>query len=966
MRFQIISLLFLIHLISTKTSSIDSLTINHLKVPLGIDITDNNFAFKTEERGPFKAKLMLDNSLIEEKEVQLESSHSFTFDTSLQYNKVYKYVVESSTSKEELEFETCYKLEKSFIKPKTKNIFSPIFTKDFDLEYSSIKRARLYITGLGLYRAFINDQRVGNSYLTPGYNDYDYYLRYQTYNITTLLKENNHIEVHMGDGWYKGRFGTARENNKNDEIFGDEYKLCAHILIEYENGQTQNILTNTTWKVKHSQEVSNSIYDGEEIDFTLDNKTIEDVVSSTENYNLFPDFGSPIIEKEILNPELYVSPKGEQILDFHQNMVGFVRFKGNLNNNQELKISHGEVLQEKCFYNLNYRSAKPVLKYKGDGKERIYEPTFTYFGFRYALIEGLDKVDPKDFEGVVIYTDLEKTIECETDNEKINQLIHNAFWGQRGNFLDVPTDCPQRDERLGWTADGQIFSNTACFNMDSYNFYKKFIKDLRADQELYYNGDFPMFCPSLKRQSDSGGAVWADAGTIIPWNIYMNYGDKLLLKNSYPMMKDYVETLIKKDIDQGNKKLILEGFCYGDWLALDGVTETSTFGSTDLGYIMSVYYYVSVNIVSMTAKELGEESDYTKYNTLKDEIFNAILAEFFSPSGRLTVHTQTGYILSLYYKIYRDGKKDAIIKGFNERLTMDGYKLKTGFTGTPLILLALFDNGLDTDAYRFLYNHRFPGWIYAINLGATTIWERWNSLLEDGTISGIFMNSLNHYAYGSVCEAIYTRIVGIKNLSPGWKKVSIQPHLNYRLKKIKFSYNSISGRYDISWRYDETKFYINVTIPNGASAKIILPDNTEYDVNSGAYQYECNIDQKVLTPFTIDTPLFEILDNEEGNKLLSQLIPTIYYMATGENTEMLYGSIRLLSTQPFIGLTEEQLNKCQEELSKIRVVDYKIPDVIPPTDDTPTDESTDKNSKSNFLKNNQFVVMLSLIILFYF
>ena len=592
MKFHILFLLLSIHIISSKLTSIDSLLINHMKSPFGVDITDNNFSFKSSESGPFTAKLLLNDEIIEEKEIKLENSHSFTFDKPLEYNKVYKYVVESSTSKSELEFETAIQLEKSaFIKPKNKNIFSPIFLKEFNLfKNLQIKKARLYITGLGLYRAFINDNRVGNYYLTPGYNDYDYYLRYQTYDITQLIKnEKNKIEIHMGDGWYKGRFGVTRGDGKNDEIFGDEYKLCLHLLMEFDDGSTQDILTDETWKVKHSQEISNSIYDGEEIDFTYENKTEEDVILTNENYNLIPDFSSPIVEKEKLIPELYKSPKGEQILDFKQNMVGFIRYKGNLKQNQVLKITHGEILQNKSFYNLNYRTAKPILKYKSDGKNRIYEPLFTFFGFRYALIEGLDEVNPNDFEGIVMYTDLELTAQCETDNKKINKLIQNSLWGQKGNFLDVPTDCPQRDERLGWTADSQVFSNTACYNMDSYIFYKKYLKDMRGDQQLYFDGDIPMISPSLKHQLYNGGAVWADAATIIPWNLYMNYGDVNLLKSNYELMRDYVETLIKKDIAQGNRNLILEGFSFGDWLALDGVTETSTYGGTDTGYIMSVY-----------------------------------------------------------------------------------------------------------------------------------------------------------------------------------------------------------------------------------------------------------------------------------------------------------------------------------------------------------------------------------------
>ena len=368
MNFKIFCLIICLYSINSRLTIIDSLRINHLKSPLGIDITDNNFSFKSNEKGPFKAKILQGNTIIEEKEIKLANSHSFTFDKPLEYNKTYKYIVEGLTGTGEMDFETSIKLENEFIKPKYKGIFSPIFFKNFNLnKASTIKKARLYITGLGLYCAFINNERVGNSYLSPGYNDYDYYLRYQTYDITQLLKDSNLIEVHMGDGWYKGRFGFSIS-----EIFGDEYKLNAYIIIEYGDGQIQEILTDETWKVKHSQEISNGIYDGEEIDFTYENKTEEEVILSQENYNLIPDLGAQMVEKERLNPVLYVSPKGEKILDFKQNMVGFIRFKGHLNKNQEIKISHGEVLQDKCFYNLNYRSAKPVLKYKGDGNDRIY------------------------------------------------------------------------------------------------------------------------------------------------------------------------------------------------------------------------------------------------------------------------------------------------------------------------------------------------------------------------------------------------------------------------------------------------------------------------------------------------------------------------------------------------------------------------------------------------------------------
>jgi len=438
----------------------------------------------------------------------------------------------------------------------------------------------------------------------------------------------------------------------------------------------------------------------------------------------------------------------------------------------------------------------------------------------------------------------------------------------------------------------------------------------------------------------------------------MNYGDKNLLKNSYQLMKDYVDNLIKKDIDQGGKNLILEGFCFGDWLALDGVTETSVMGGTDLGYIMSIYYYVSVNILTQAAKELDENEDYIYYTQQKEKIYNAILAEFFSLNGRLTVNTQTAYILSLHYNIYKN--KEIIIKGFNERLRLDAYKLKTGFTGTPLILLTLFDNNLDAQAYRFLFHETFPGWIYAINLGATTIWERWNSLLANGTISGISMNSFNHYAYGSVCEAIYSRIVGLKNLSPGWKRVLIQPHLNFRLKQVNFSFNSISGRFDISWKYDEFKFYINVSIPIGVKALIILPNKVVINNTQGENKYECDIDEKIIAPFSVDSPIFEILENENATKVLKEIIPSIYNDAIGEGSDTQYRTIREVANQPFSDISEETLDKCEEELSKIKVLNYTSLDI--PTD-TPIEPTDDDKFNSNLMKFN--LELLCLIILFY-
>ena len=811
------------------------LKINHQKNPFAIGIEENNFSFLSKEEGPFKAYLYVGNKLIQSKIVNLSESHSFTFSRPLKYNKKYRYIVQGNNTRNELEFETTIKLKSPFIKPKNKNIFSPIFIKNFSLS-ENISEARLYITGLGLYQAFLNQQKIGNAYLTPGFNDYNYYLRYQTYNITELINSENTLEVHMGDGWYKGRIGIQYDK-KMDDLWGDEYKLCAHIIIKLINGKEIHIETDKSWKVKSSNVIINNIYDGEIVDYTLESNTYEEVVKYIKGYNLIPDFGALIIQKDILYPELYISPKNETILDFKQNMVGFIRYKGNIKYGQTVNMSFGEILQNNNFYNENLRSAKQLYTIIGDGKERIFEPKFTYFGFRYVLIQGLDNVNQKDFEGIVIYTNLEKTINCTTNNPKINKLIQNTYWGQRGNFLDVPTDCPQRDERLGWTGDAQVFSNTACFNMDSYIFYKKYMKDLRGDQLLYYHGDIPDYSPSLRKQANSGSAVWADVATILPLNMYLNYGDKNLLYNYYPMMKDYVNSLINKDYQY----LILNRFTFGDWLALDGENEFNSFGGTDNGFIMSVYYYNSVNILTKVAKLFKKHWDFFRYKRLKNKIYEAIINKYFDSNGKLLLDTQTSYVLCLFYKIYK--YKDIIINSFKERLSLDSYHIKTGFTGTPLILLTLFDNNMDEYAYHILFNENYPGWFYNINLGATTMWERWNSLLENGTISGTDMNSFNHYAYGSVCESIYTRIVGLRNLSPGWKKVRIKPHINYRINHIEFSYDSISGKYVINWSIKNNIFYILIEIPFGCKAIIELPDGKKFINKNGKYNYECKIDK---------------------------------------------------------------------------------------------------------------------------
>lgn len=770
----------------------------------------------------------------------------------------------------------------SFITP-AKPLACPKLWKDFSAQ--PIQRAELTITGLGLYRAYLNGKRVGRDYLTPGFNDYDAYLRAQTYDVTDLMQEENRLEVLLGNGWYKGRLGF--DGGKSNR-WGDRYLLAARLDITLKNDETQTIETDESWLAARSPIVDGGIYDGEIRDDTREAGEPVPCVMADNQYQVEPQFSPCIRVKEERKGKLIVTPAGEQVLDFGQNMAGVIRFMSRLPKGKTLRIQTGEVLQNGNFYRDNLRTAKSEFVYISDGMEKAVEPLFTFYGFRYAKIEGVEHVNPDDFTALCLSSDLRETLTVSTSHEKLNRLMQNSLWGQRSNFLDVPTDCPQRDERLGWTADTQVFVNTACYQMDCKDFYRKYMRDLRADQQLYYQGDIPAYSPSLKGEAIHGGAVWADAGAIIPWNVYMNYGDKELLAESYPMMRSYAETLIAADEKAGGMHIVFHSFTFGDWLAQDGMGAQSLKGGTDDAFIQGVYYLNSIELTAKAAKELGETADAERYEALAESIRAALMDEYVSPNGNLTVDTQTGYVLALRYGVYRN--KEKLLRGFRRRLERDFYRITCGFTGAPLMLPVLLDNGMTDIAYRMLLTEEFPGWLYAVNLGATTIWERWNSLEADGSISGTGMNSLNHYAYGSVCEAIYSRIMGLQNTAPGWKKALIAPKIDGRLRHTSIAYDSPAGTWEVKWRIEDSgEVVLEIVVPEGASAHVVLPDHPEHyeeDVTGGSYGWSWRPTVDYRHPYSIDFRMMDLLDNADAAAIIREHVPTLYYACQGHDNEL--------------------------------------------------------------------------------
>ena len=817
----------------------------------------------------------------------------------------YKLIISCGETKGEGYFETGTDFDCEFITP-VESISHPVMFKEFYC--GKIKKARLYITGLGLYEARINGKKVGGEYLTPYCNDYREYLQYQTYDVTELLQENNLLEIALGNGWYKGRFGLKHKSN----IYGNEYVCACKIVIWDENG-THTISSDESFSARDSHTASSGIYDGEDIDETVDCSQIYAVKKCKGTYNIVPRISLPVVVKHTLKPELIITQKGEKVLDFKQNFSGFVSFENFLKYGESIKLCASEVLKDGCFFRDNLRTAKAEFKYKSDGKKKIVYPKFTFYGFRYMLVECDREIDEDKFTGNALYSDLDETCRAVTDSEKVNRLIKNCVWGQRSNFLDVPTDCPQRDERLGWTGDAEVFSATACYQMDCRAFYKKFMHDIGIEQK-YLNGQISTYAPAFG-EAEIATSVWADAVTIIPWTVYEFYGDKEILAQTYPMMEKYIDNLIAEDDIRGSKRLYNFGFHLGDWLSQDGIVSSALKAGTNEYFVASCYYYKSVLIVSQTAAVLRDKQKAEYYGEIATQIKNAILREYFTASGRLAIDTQTAYTLCVMFDIYVD--KARLYDSFRKRMLKDCLVIKGGFVGATKLVQALFKSGLDDIAFNVLYNEKFPGWLYCVNLGATTIWERWNSLNPDGSMSDPTMNSFNHYSFGAVAEAIYKNISGVMPLDVAFKKVIIEPKFNYRLKKFDYKFISPSGEFAVNYAIDcNGSIKLNVTVPYGVQAKLVICGK-EVELKCGNNEYELEKNEQLIHPFSIDRTLCEILDNEKSSAVFKQIVPNLHWYFTHNTIGMEGYSIRDIATLNSFRIPDDKLTELDEKLKSI-------------------------------------------------
>ena len=704
------------------------------------------------------------------------------------------------------------------------------FRKEFSIA-KTIKNARIYITSLGLYQLYINGQKVSTDLFTPGWTSYNKRLQYQVYDVTALLQQSNAVAAVVSDGWYRGHIGFGHQHN----FYGKQLALLAQMRIDFTDGSSETIVTDKSWKVTNNGPITSSdIYNGERYDANKEltnwnkagyNASAWDnagVINHTYN-TLVATRSVPVrATTEIKAIKKIITPKGEIVYDFGQNMVGWVRAKLKGNKGDTITLRFAEVLDKAGnFYTDNLRNAESTDTYilKGDANE-TFEPKFTFHGFRYLQVSGNSVSLPtENLTGIVVHSDMAPTGTFSCSDSLINQLQHNIQWGQRGNFLDVPTDCPQRDERLGWTGDAQVFSMTAAYNFNVATFFSKWMEDLSADQ--YADGRVPHVIPDVIG-NQGGSTAWADVSVIIPWNMYLVYNDKQILERQYSSMKKWIEYMKNR---AGNDCIWTGDYHFGDWLAFATPWSDYPGATTEKDLIATAYFCYSTSLFSKIAEITGRKDDASTYSALANKIKAAFCQEYVTPNGRLVSHTQTAYLLAIAFDLLPDNMKHKAAGYLSEDLEKFGH-LTTGFVGTPLLCSTLSAINRDDLAFRLLMNKNYPSWLYPVLKGATTIWERWDGIKPDGSFQDVGMNSFNHYAYGAIGDWLYRHVAGIDidENQPGYKHFKLAPHVGKgELTKVSSKLETIYGQIVSAWTIDKDKFIYTIEIPANTTATVTLP-----------------------------------------------------------------------------------------------------------------------------------------------
>jgi len=685
----------------------------------------------------------------------------------------------------------------------------PLYFKCFAIA-KTVAKATLSITAMGVYQIRLNGERVTDAVLMPGWTVYGKRLQVQEYDVTACVKSQNCLEVTVGKGWYRSPMPgwISEERRKRLSLFPPA--LTAKLILTYNDGTQETFETDTTWKVRKSPVLFSEIYDGECYDARLEDTTADLTETSVEFYDykqggLIEQQGEYIREQErVAARQVFKTPAGEMVVDFGQEVTGYVEFTVDAKAGERVEISHAEVMdKEGNFYTENYRGAKAKLTYICKDGVQTWHPCLTFFGFRYIRLDDFPgEVKAEQFTAIAVYSDMKRTGYIKSGHSLLNQLFQNVIWGQKGNFVDVPTDCPQRDERMGWTGDAQAFIKTASYNYDVERFFTKWLADMALDQ--LDNGAIPHFIPAA--DANFGSAAWDDAATICPWQIYMTYGNAEILRRQYGCMTKYVNYITNTTHD---RYLWTGKEHYGDWLGLDA-PEGSYKGSTREDFIASAFYAYSTSLVIKAGKVLGE--DVHKWEVLYDNIVKTFRAKF------LEYTTQTEYVLALHFHLTPN--REETMKALVEKIHADGDRLMTGFVGTPYLLHVLSEGGATELAYKLLLREEYPSWLYPVTKGATTVWEHWDGIKPDGSFWSKDMNSYNHYAYGAVVDWIYEVAAGITPLEPGFARARIAPHPSKELGWLSVRMETRHGTIVSEWKYKGDNVCYEIETPVETQAVI--------------------------------------------------------------------------------------------------------------------------------------------------
>jgi alpha-L-rhamnosidase len=753
--------------------------------------------------------------------------------------------------------------------PRTSSLV-PAVRKPFALK-GRVATARLYATALGLYELQLNGERVGDHELAPGWTDYRVRVRYQVYDVSDQVKTGeNVLGVLLGDGWYCGFVGLTER-----EQYGLSPKLLAQLEITYEDGTREAIGTDASWKWHTSALLESDLLMGETYDARQELGAWSSPRYDDSRWRPVEVFEDPGIQLVAMgSPPVRaiheLAPVGRPVerrdvhagkrflYDLGQNMVGKLRIRLRGEAGTTITVQHAEVLDERGeLYTEILRGARQTDVYTlgGASEGEIFEPFFTFHGFRYVEISGrIEEENIEEITGVVLHSDLPVTGEFTCSDERVNQLQRNINWSQRGNFVDVPTDCPQRAERLGWTGDAQVFVRTAAFNMDVASFFTKWLTDL-ADSQAE-DGRVPPVAPTtdgLLISRLDGGPAWADAMVICPWTIYRCYGDVRILEEHYESMVAFVEHMERRFPHGVRSDPTLDGWGgFGDWLAMDGRgVGDARFAGTPKDLIGTAFFSHSAELLSRIARILGREGDGDRFAELAARVREAFRRRFVTGEGHVAAETQTGYVLALHFDLLDGDERKTAAAALVRDIESRGNHLSTGFVGTPYLLPVLTAIDRLDVAYRLLFQTSWPSWLYPVTQGATTIWERWDGWTEEKGFQDPSMNSFNHYAYGAVGEWLYGTVAGLEldpdpspernayrhalihprpPIGEGFEAPALLTHASARL-------DTIHGRYESGWRIEQGSFTLDLQVPANCSATVQLPDGRSEEVSAGVHRY---------------------------------------------------------------------------------------------------------------------------------